>query len=61
MLEKIRPKLYKKTFFIGNKPILKLTSKGLNQFFFKLIWGIIVIVMILSMVLGGLAIMQQPV
>ncbi len=55
----IRPKVYKRTLFFGKNQIIRFTSDGIKKFLFKLTWIVIVAVMLLSMILGGLAITQQ--
>lgn len=54
-LDSIRPRIYKKTFYIGQKKILKLTKEGIRKFGFKAIWVLLLLVMGLTMILGGLA------
>lgn len=53
--EKIKPKFYKKTIFIGKRPIIKFTSAGIRKFLFQILWAFVVAVMITSMILGGIA------
>lgn len=56
---KIRPRIYKKTFYFGKFSVIKFTGEGIGKFFYKLIWIFIVAVMLISMFLGGLAITQN--
>lgn len=51
----LKPKIYKKTLFIGNKKVFKFTKDYAKKFFHKFFWIVFVVVMLLSMVLGGIA------
>lgn len=57
-LSKLKPKIYKKSLYIGQKEIIKFTSAGIKKFLFKIVWIVIVTVMLISMILGGLALTQ---
>lgn len=50
----IKPKVYKKKFYIGKKAIITLTSRGIRKFLFMFIWYIVVIIILFSMIFGGL-------
>lgn len=56
---KIKPRYYKKTFYLGKLKIIKFTQAGVGEFFHKILWALIVIVMLVAMFLGGLAITQS--
>lgn len=51
----IKPKVYKKKLFIGKRKILTLTYNGIFKFISKLVWIILVIMILFSMIFGGLA------
>ncbi len=59
VLKKIKPKFYKKGFYVGNNLLIKFTFDGIKLFLYKLIWIIVIIVMLLAMLLGGLALTQS--
>ena len=53
-LKSIKPRVYKKKFYIGKTVLLTLTKVGLTRFASKVIWFIVVLILLLSMVFGGI-------
>lgn len=52
-----KPRIYKKRLYIGNKRITSFIAKELKPFLIKFVLILVVSIMIITMVLGGLAMM----
>jgi len=53
----IKPRIYKKTLFIGKKRIFKFTKEYTFKFLHKAIWILLLLILIVTMVFGGVALL----
>ncbi len=53
--KKIKPRIYKKTLYIGNLRLFKFTREYSKKFLHKTVWMILLITIMITMVFGSLA------
>jgi hypothetical protein len=53
----LKPRIYKKVLYIGEKKVIKLTKQGIRQAATKVLLVFITAVMLLTMIFGGFALL----
>ncbi len=55
----VKPKVYKKSLYIGKKRIFKFTKEYTYKALFKAVWILMFLLIILTMILGGIGMMMN--
>jgi hypothetical protein len=58
-MRKLKPKIYKKSLFIGEKKIITFTKHGINKALIKIFFFLLLLMILSTMVLQGFVLFVQ--